>query len=145
MKCEGCPALWTEGYEYPESFCAVYPESECVEFKDGSWGCYHKLKTIKKRLEQREEIELHQWDGFAEWYEEDQKIENAVKEAMRNTFDLSNTLLAYAFGEEIIEAKTTDEIPSLFYDFIFRFRQALEYQGYDIVKRENKNNEDNQA
>ena len=34
-----------------------------------------------------------------------------------------------------------DEIPSFLQDFVFRFQQALEYQGYDIVKREDKSNE----
>jgi hypothetical protein len=86
-------------------------------------------------------MRAHEWDGFAEWYEEDLKIENAVKEAVQNAFELSDTLLAYRFGEELCEAKTEDAIPSFFHDFIFRFRQALEYQGYEVTKRENMQND----
>ena len=56
MKCDNCPALATEGYEYPETYCSVYGEDECIEFKDGSLGCRHKLATIEKRLEQIAEI-----------------------------------------------------------------------------------------
>ena len=74
MKCENCPALRTEGYEYPETYCCVYGEDE----------------------------------------------------------GLNNDLLRCEMG---------DEIPSFLQDFVFRFQQALGYQGYDIVKREDKSNE----
>lgn len=146
MKCNNCPALKTEGYEYPESYCAVYLEDECIEFKDGSLGCRHTRKVIEKRLEQNEDLRAHEWDGFAEWYEEDMKIERAVKQSVINACELTNTSLAYDGADDKLYAVKMDfEIPSFLQDFVFRFRQALEYQGYDIVKREDKNNENNQT
>lgn len=50
MKCKNCPALKSDGYEYPEYYCAAYPEDDCVDFDDGSEGCYHPLNAIKKAL-----------------------------------------------------------------------------------------------
>lgn len=51
MKCKNCPALKKEGYEYPEYYCSIYPEDDCVDFDDGSEGCYHPLNAIKKALQ----------------------------------------------------------------------------------------------
>lgn len=51
MKCEKCPALKKEGFEYPEYYCSIYPEDDCVDFDDGSQGCYHPLNAIKKALQ----------------------------------------------------------------------------------------------
>ena len=51
MKCKNCPALKKEGYEYPEYYCSIYPEDDCVDFDDGSEGCYHPLIAIKKALQ----------------------------------------------------------------------------------------------
>ena len=48
MKCEDCPALWVDGYEYPQEYCGL--EQEEIEFKDGSIGCNRKLHKIKKLL-----------------------------------------------------------------------------------------------
>lgn len=142
MKCEYCPALKSEGYECPEYYCAVYPEDDCVEFKDGTLGCRHKRKTIEKRLEQYEDFRVHEWDGFAEWCEEDLKIENAVKEAVRDACDLANVKLAYPWENGLHEMHMDDEIPSLFQDFIFRLRTSLEEQGFIIVKKEERNIDD---
>jgi hypothetical protein len=139
MKCDNCPALETEGYESPEAYCAVYPESECVEFKDGSLGCRHKLATINKKLAVRDDYEAHRWDGIGEWYQAEQEKEQAVKEAVRNACELSEVIFAYkGLNDELVRCKMDDEIPSFLQDFVFRFQQALEYQGYDIVKRESE-------
>lgn len=143
MKCEHCPALKKEGYEYPEYYCAVYPEDECVEFKDGSLGCYHRIKTIKKLLEQYDEYRDHQWDGFAEWYEADQKLEFAVKAAIKEACDIENLSFAYKDVDgNLFEANMKDEIPSALHDFVFRFRCSLEAQGYEIKLNESTKQEE---
>ena len=142
MKCEYCPALKSEGYEYPEYYCSIYPEDDCMEFKDGTLGCRHKRKTIETRLEQYEDFRAHEWDGFAEWYEEDLKIENAVKEAVRDACDLTNLKLAYPCENGLHEIHMDNEIPSLFQDFVFRLRNSLEKQGFIIVKKEERGTND---
>ena len=48
MKCEQCPALVIEGYEYPEEMCAFGIEGD--EFKDGTYGCRKTRKTIERDL-----------------------------------------------------------------------------------------------
>ena len=146
MKCDNCPALRTEGYEYPEEYCCVYGEDECLEFKDGSYGCRHRLATIEKRLEQLREIEDHQWDGIGEWYEQDQKIDNAVREAVKEACRLADIVFASEGSDgSLWKYRMDDEIPSALTEFAWRFRAAIEEQGYDIVKREGKSNENNQT
>ena len=87
MRCENCPALKTEGYEYPESYCSVYPEDEIYDFDDGC-GCKHPWNAIKKRMQSNEEAEAHQYDGIVEFYQEQQKKEDTKiryeTEKMRN-------------------------------------------------------------
>lgn len=136
MKCDSCPALRTEGYEYPESYCCVYGEDECLEFKDGSLGCRHKLATIERRLEQLREIEDHQWDGIGEWYEQDQKIDIAVREAVKEACRLADIVFASEGSDGLYKYRMDDEIPSALTEFSWRFRAALEEQGFDIIKRE---------
>ena len=146
MKCDNCPALRTEGYEYPETYCCVYGEDECFEFKDGSLGCRHRLATIEKKLAIHDDYEAHRWDGIGEWYEAEMKKEQAVKEAVRNACELSEVVFAHeGLNNDLLRCEMGDEIPSFLQDFVFRFQQALEYQGYDIVKREDKSNENNQT
>ena len=131
MKCEGCPALRQDGYEYPETYCCIYPDSECLEFKDGSIGCKHKRKTIEKRLDEYEEIIAHQYDGIGEWYEENQKKEQAIIEAILYALDKSDTILAYAdCDDKLFKYK------GLPWEFEFRLEQSLEYAGYEIRKKE---------
>lgn len=79
MKCKNCPALKSDGYEYPEYYCAAYPEDDCVDFDDGSEGCYHPLNAIKNRLKPQAYIyyRAHQvdsvkdardsWVAYDEW------------------------------------------------------------------------------
>lgn len=50
MKCDNCPALRYEGYEYPEPYCAAGFYEDNRDFADGSEGCLHRLSTINKRL-----------------------------------------------------------------------------------------------
>ena len=140
MRCDNCPALFTEGYEYPEAYCAVYPESECIEFKDESLGCRHRLSTIQKRLEKWEEYKAHEWDGYAEYYEHELEIEKAIKEAVLYACGIEHCTLAYEGIEgELCKANMRDEIPSLLHDFVFRIKCYLDDNGYDIERR--KDNE----
>ena len=132
MKCDNCPALRTEGYEYPETYCALYPEDDCREFKDGSLGCSHRLATIEKRLEVVREAEAHQWDGIGEWYEQDQKIEQAVTEAVKEACRLADIVFASEGAEGLCKYRMDDEIPSALTEFAWRFRAALGQQGFKI-------------
>ena len=141
MKCENCPALKTDGYEYPETICSVYGEDEAIEFKDGSIGCRHKLSTIEKRIKMFEDYQDEFYNGYVEWAEKDEEIENAVKEAVLEACDIENIIFACqsTINNELIRANMSKEIPSHLHDFVFRLRDSLERQGFDIVKREVKN------
>lgn len=147
MKCENCPALKTDGYDYPETICSVYGEDEAVEFRDGSIGCRHKLSTIEKRMKMFEEYQDEFYNGYVEWAEKDEEIENAVKEAVLEACDIENIIFACqsTINNELIRANMNKEIPSHLHDFVFRLRDSLDRQGFDIVKREvkNDNNKDN--
>jgi hypothetical protein len=56
MKCDGCPALHKEGFEYPEEYCFLGEED--FEFSDGSIGCRRKsLTKIEKDLKIAREID----------------------------------------------------------------------------------------
>lgn len=137
MKCDNCPALYTEGYEYPETNCAIYGEDECIEFKDGSLGCRHHRKTIEKRLAIHDDYEAHRWDGIGESYVKQCKKEQALKEAVRNACELSEVIFAHeGLSNELIRCEMDDEIPSFLQDFVFRLQCALEDNGYDIKERE---------
>ena len=146
MKCDNCPALRTEGYEYPETYCCVYGEDECLEFKDGSLGCRHRLATIEKKLAIHDDYEAHRWDRIGEWYEQDEKIENAFREAVKDTCRLADIVFASEGSDgSLCKYRMDNEIPSVLTEFAWRFRAAIEEQGYDIVKREDKSNENNQT
>jgi len=59
MKCCNCPALETEGYEYPESYCALGVQDEdTIEYADGESGCKRRsYKKIERDLIVQNEIE----------------------------------------------------------------------------------------
>jgi hypothetical protein len=141
MKCENCPASKTDGYDYPETICSVYGEDEAVEFRDGSIGCRHKLSTIEKKIKMFEEYQDEFYNGYVEWAEKDEEIENAVKEAVLEACDIENIIFACqsTINNELIRANMNKEIPSHLHDFVFRLRDSLDRQGFDIVKREVKN------
>ena len=63
MRCERCPAIRTEGYEYPETYCSVgVPDNECDENAKGEIGCTLHPKTIEKRLRDNDRA----WDSWLE-------------------------------------------------------------------------------
>lgn len=136
MRCDNCPALVWEGYEYPEAHCAVGYEEESRNFADGSEGCLHRLQTIQKRLKQLEEIELHQWDGIGEFYERECKIEKAMKEAIIKACELADVVFASEGEGGLYKYPMTMEIPSALHDFAWRFRAELEDLGYIITEKE---------
>ena len=48
MKCDNCPALRTDGYEYPESYCAAgVPEGGK---KRTEYGCRYSAEIIRRRM-----------------------------------------------------------------------------------------------
>ena len=51
MRCEKCPALAQDGYEYPEYFCYIgIPDEETSEDKNGNWGCRYNRAYIEKHI-----------------------------------------------------------------------------------------------
>lgn len=82
MRCNHCPALRTEGYEYPESYCLLGAETT-REYADGWSGCYRKPESIRKQVAKIEEAMSHQYDGIDEWI-----VEREIKEkAMADAFE----------------------------------------------------------
>lgn len=85
MKCENCPALKYEGYEYPESYCGAGVPEDGKMVTD--CGCRYTAKQIVKRMRRQEDMRDHSYDGMAEWYIEHQKHENAMMDAINNTLE----------------------------------------------------------
>lgn len=84
MKCEDCPALRVEGYEYPESYCAAGVPEDGKMATDS--GCKYTLDRILKRIRHRDRQEAKQYDGVDEWYTEELKTEAAMRDAMQTVF-----------------------------------------------------------
>lgn len=84
MKCNQCPALRTEGYEYPESYCLLGAEAT-REYADGWSGCYRKLESIRKQIDKIEEQLAHQYDGIDEFMAEEAIQEQAMRTAWEQT------------------------------------------------------------
>lgn len=133
MKCIHCPAFRSEGYEYPEYYCAIYPEEECHVFKDGDIGCYHKLSTINETLEKLNELLAHQYDGIDEWYKQDQEIEQAITDAVLSACSVENLTLACVDCEGKLHAASMSKaVPSNLVDFVSRLRSHLGSSGYGV-------------
>lgn len=80
MKCEYCEAMQNTSYEYQEWECVLGIDSD--EFKDGSYGCRHRAKTIQKMLENMYKAKEAEWAGFAEFMEQEEKKDNALMQAI---------------------------------------------------------------
>lgn len=80
MKCQHCPALRYEGYEYPESYCLLGGEAT-REYADGWSGCYRKPESIRKQINKIEEQMAHQYDGIDQWIIERDFKERAIRAA----------------------------------------------------------------
>ena len=88
MKCEYCEAMQNMSYEYQEWECVLGIEE--TEFKDGSYGCKHKAKTIEKMLENMYEAKAEEWAGFADFMEEQDKKDNALIQAIKEVLFSEN-------------------------------------------------------
>lgn len=80
MKCRYCPALRTEGYEYPESYCALgVPDEEMIDFKDETSGCRRKsIDKLTADLKIQDAIENEAWLKNAESFVEFMKKEGKL-------------------------------------------------------------------
>lgn len=141
MKCDNCPALVWEGYEYPEPHCSVGFEEDSRDFADGSEGCLHRLSTIKKRLAVYEEYEAHRYDGIGEFYERECKIEDAMADAIIKACELAEIVFASEGEDGLYKYRMSKEIPSALTEFAWRFRAELEDLGYMITERQQTTND----
>lgn len=100
MKCSNCPALRTEGYEYPESYCLLGCEGT-RSFADGWSGCYRKPESIQKQVDKIEEKMNHQYDGIDEWIVEREIKEKAMQAAFKKEIhDYKYGILYLCFRDE---------------------------------------------
>ena len=120
MKCENCPALRTEGYEYPEEYCAAYvPETSMVDFKDGSCGCRYTAKRIAKRVDRYDQMRDHQYDGIEVYAEETDGTEQAMRAAITSALEKTHLTLCHKSDidgklyEADADAYTLRELPAL--------------------------------
>lgn len=81
MKCDNCPALATEGYEYPESYCAAGVPDNGKMATGG--GCKYSISVIRKRMERIDRQKERQYDGILEYYQEREGLERAMRSALR--------------------------------------------------------------
>ena len=66
---------------------------EETEFKDGSCGCRHKAKTIKRMLEELYEAKEKEWAGFAEFVELSEKKDDALMQAIKEVLFSENKVI----------------------------------------------------
>ena len=144
LRCENCPALITEGYEYPESYCSVYPEDDWVDFSDGSCGCRHPLNAINKRIQENEKFESHRYDGIIEFYQEESKKEEAILGSVLKALTEKGCCIAYkSINNELrqIDISVFDErdealrCDSLSRAIIVDVIDILDSNGYVIKKK----------
>lgn len=85
MKCDNCPALRSEGYEYPEYYCgAGVPENGKMTT---SSGCKYSKDKIIKRMERLDELRDRQYDGcdvfFATEDDKNRAMDKALNTALK--------------------------------------------------------------
>lgn len=98
MKCDNCPAMRTDGYEYPENYCAAGVPEDSKMYTDG--GCRYPLKAIRQRLERRNKMQSHQYDGETDGLEESMKREEAMTDALNEAISIFGIFLCYPFRGE---------------------------------------------
>ena len=56
--CEHCEFLATEGYEYPETYCAVGVKDDDPKFDEDKkgCGCHYNIRTLRKWEKEMEEL-----------------------------------------------------------------------------------------
>lgn len=122
MRCNHCPALRTEGYEYPESYCLLGAEAT-REYADGWGGCFRKPESIRKQIKKIEEQMDHQYDGIDEWVAKEELQEKAMRTAWESEIRKSrwgDTLYLcfkdekdghfYPYGSDHREGNATNEM-----------------------------------
>lgn len=125
MKCENCEAMQNTSYEYQEWECVLGIE-EC-EFKDGSFGCTYKAKTIKKMLEDLYEAKAKEWEGFVEFCEEQDKKDNALLKAINEVlFQNSNCLCWKDKNDELHEFNTKEFLKHHIWEIRSKYEEILE-------------------
>lgn len=135
MKCENCPALRTEGYEYPESYCCIYPEDEIVDFADGSCGCHHKLAVIKKKIDELEDAMSKQYEGIGEWYMQEQEKEKTLVEALYQAFEKQDVITAQKGINGKLYPYTMDKrADGIMHSIVAELIYNLDKFGYAIIK-----------
>ena len=107
MKCENCKACQKTSHEYPEYECVIGIDDE--EFKDGTIGCRLKAKTINKRIEQYEDSRADEWSRYAEFMEESDKKDNALRKAIEDVL-FNDWILCRKFSDGEIKEVNTSEI-----------------------------------
>lgn len=142
MRCKDCPALKYEGYEYPESYCSVYPEDDCIDFADGTNGCTHPLNAIKKRLQKNSEVESHQYDGIIEFYQTEADKEQAALESLLAALKNKECCIAHQGIENqlyqidiIFDEDESLRSDSLTRTIVSEMIHLLNQSGYDIIKK----------
>lgn len=109
MKCECCEAMQNTSYEYQEWECVLGIESD--EFKDGSYGCRHRAKTIQKMLENMYEAQAKSWEGFAEFMEESERKDGLLMKAIKEVlFSDTNWCICGKYKDGTLYECNTEEI-----------------------------------
>lgn len=94
MKCENCSALRSEGWEYPEEYCAAcVTEKSMVEFKDGSTGCRYTAQQIAKRVDRYDRMRDYQYEGIEVYAKESQGTEQAMRAAIASALETTGLTL----------------------------------------------------
>lgn len=137
MRCENCPALRIEGYEYPESYCCIYPDEETVEFPNGDLGCRHQLATIKKKIDELDKAMSKQYEGIGEWYMKEQEKEKAITEALYCSFEKQDVIAAQKDVNGRIHFYTMDKrADGVISNIAIEMLYILDKLGYEIIKKE---------
>lgn len=125
MKCENCEAMKNMSYEYQEWECVLGME-EC-EFKNGSYGCKHKAKTIKKMLEDMYEARAKEWEGFADFMELSEKKDNALMKAIKEVLFFENKVICNKSKKgELYELNLDNVLKNHCWEIRSKFEELLE-------------------
>ena len=125
MKCENCEAMQNMSYEYQEWECVLGME-EC-KFKDGSYGCKHKAKTIEKMLEDMYEAKAKEWEGFADFMELSEKKDNALIKVIKEVLFSENKVICNKSKKgELYELNLDNVLKNHCWEIRSKFGELLE-------------------
>lgn len=112
--CEHCPCGWEEhGYDDVDAGCHI---------RDDCWddGCRLPMWLRKLRLRRWKYYDAHQYDGIAEWYENQQKAEEIIRDVLKDT--LSGRVVCWKGDGELVEVDTE----SVLFELAWRGREAYD-------------------